>query len=220
MPLMPISPSMQMMQPGMNGNQMMQPGMNGNQMIQPGMSGNQMMQPGMSGNQMMQPGMSGNPTSGGSIVDSLFSPNLSGSSTGATIRETQKYEEPKSPGRQRQYDSDKNEIRKLARNINKSLDNYEPSKVNTDEEKTEEEKDDKENIIKKEDDYSILKIVKEMLLIIIIYVILSQGFVRRTIAGHVPQLNTNNGVVPFTGYVIYGGLLAILFVFFRYFIIK
>lgn len=225
LPLMPMSPSMA------NQQMMQQPLMNGNM----GNMGNQQM--------MQQPAMNGNMGNiqqgqqSGSVVDSLFATQLTGSPTGASIREIKKsenyYDSPKSPTRQynkhheRQFNSDKDEIRKLARNINKSLDDFEPSKAHTDDEdiveKYNDEKDDEKNDTndKNNEDYSILSIGKEMILIIIIYVILSQGFVRRSIANYVPQLNPNtDGVIPFTGYVIYGSLLAILFVFFRYFVVK
>ena len=211
MPLMPMSPSM--------GNAQMMPAMNNN-MMNNNMPNNNMMNNNMNGGQPQQ--------GGGSIVDSLFAPQLTGSSTGGSIREVQQqsdqyYESPKSPRKHRQYDGDKDEIRKLARNVNKSLDDFQTSKIHTDEEKTEEEIefDEKTDKKKNEDDYSILGIGKEMILIVIIYVILSQGFVRRSIANYIPQLNPNaDGVIPFTGYVIYGSILATIFVFFRYFVVK
>ena len=72
-----------------------------------------------------------------------------------------------------------------------------------------------------EDNYSILGIGKEIVLLVTIYILLSQGFVRKSIANYIPQLNPNSdGIIPFSGYVIYGSILALLFVFFRYFVIK
>lgn len=222
MPLMPIPTSMgnaQMMQPMMGNNGNMMGNMNGANM----MGGNITMgtMSNMNGNNNQQ---------GGSVVDSLFAGNLNGPATGTSIREIQQPEHndsPRSPKRnhnnERYVDSDKEEIRKLARNINKSLDNYEPSKAHTDEENEDKltDEDCSENKKKDDDNYSILQIGKEMILIVMIYVVLSQGFVRKSIASHITQLNPNSeGVISLTGYVIYGSILAVLFVFFRYFVIK
>jgi hypothetical protein len=185
-----------------------------------------------------------------SLVNSLFSGNLSGSTTGSSIREIQQYhEQPQEhisrPShlrrsvredknniiRNNNRNNHNNEIRNLARNVNKSLDSFEPSKVHTDEDVETDgiEENDKKKLSEKDknedeykdENYSILTIGKEMALLIIIYVILSQGFVRKTIAGYVPQINaTSDGTVPIVGYFIYGSILAILFIFFRYTIIK
>lgn len=167
------------------------------------------------GNMQMQP------SAGGSVVDSLFAGNLTGSFTGSSIKEVKQLDQYDQRSHQEGHQNPrehmyKQEIRKLARDINKSLDNYEPSKAQTEEEDEKE----KEDIINVKEELSILNVVKEMSLIVAIYVIMSQGFVRKLIAGYIPQLNPIDGTIPFTGYLIYGAILALLFVFFRYFVIK
>ena len=60
------------------------------------------------------------------------------------------------------------------------------------------------------------KDTKELLLIIAIYSILSMGFVKKTIGGYITYINPNEtGKYSFVGVLIYGFLLALLFIVFR-----
>jgi len=126
-------------------------------------------------------------------------------------------------------DQERDKIKHLVKDINKSLDDYGPSKMRNTEDSddesdnnndaTEKEQDnDKEEMdnSKKIDDKSILDHLKEPLLLIIIYVILSQNFVRRTIGNYVSYINPReDGNVPLVGYILYGVILAVAFVFFK-----
>ncbi len=62
---------------------------------------------------------------------------------------------------------------------------------------------------------------KELLLIIAIYSILSLGFVKKTVGGYITYINpTETGKYSFIGILIYGFLLAILFIALKKMIIK
>ncbi len=57
---------------------------------------------------------------------------------------------------------------------------------------------------------------KELLLIMGIYFILSLGFVKRTVGEYISYINPNeSGKYPFIGILIYGFLLAVLFIAFK-----
>jgi hypothetical protein len=57
---------------------------------------------------------------------------------------------------------------------------------------------------------------KELLLIITIYFILSLGFVKKTVGEYISVINPNeSGKYPFIGVLIYGFLLAVLFIAFK-----
>jgi hypothetical protein len=122
-------------------------------------------------------------------------------------------------------DQERDKIKYLVKDINKSLDDYGPSKMkNTedsdDDDYTEKEEDIKKN--KKPEEYGyIMEYIKEPLLVIIIYVVLSQAFVRKSIANYIPLINPReDGSVSFLAYVIYGTLLALVFMFFKKILIK
>lgn len=106
-------------------------------------------------------------------------------------------------------------IDKLVNDINKSLDDYSPSKsimIDFDD-------DDDENIFIEKKKSSIPYIpdfAKELLLIVILYIILSQDFVYGMLSKYITYLNPNdNGKVPFIGITLYGLILAVLFIMFK-----
>ena len=122
----------------------------------------------------------------------------------------------------------KNEIKYLVNDLNKSLDDYEPSKPhNTEDSDMEFDSDrdsDKENdtantkkIKKMEPEInSIFDITKECMLIIFLYVLISQNFVKKGFVSMIPQIQPNiDGDTPITGYFVYGTVLALMIVFFR-----
>jgi len=126
-------------------------------------------------------------------------------------------------------DQERDKIKHLVKDINKSLDDYGPSKMRNTED-SDDESDNNNNATEKEhyndknemdnnkkiDDKSILDHLKEPLLLVIIYVILSQNFVRRTIGNYISYINPKeDGNVPFVGYILYGVILTVAFVFFK-----
>lgn len=130
-------------------------------------------------------------------------------------------------------------IRRLVSDINRSLDDYAPSKNhNTDSDRgsinddiNNNDIDDMEKVdeildkSKCEANNSLYNQyvpnwLKEPLLIIVLYVILSQGFVRRTLGEYITYINPQpDGTIPLIGYIIYGTILAVLFVIFKYILI-
>lgn len=63
--------------------------------------------------------------------------------------------------------------------------------------------------------------LKEILLIVIIYLILSIGYVKDSFGSYIKYINKDEtGSVPFVGLIIYGIILAVLFVLIRSFIVK
>jgi hypothetical protein len=182
--------------------------------------------------------------SGGSMVEQLFKgSSVAGPGGGTSLADLQKIpttrqHAPMSPQQNPQYrqrsqpetrNDDENEvheehnkIKNLVTKINNSLDDFKPSKSqNTDDsedESTEKDEDTKEN---DKSSYYIPDMLKEPVLIIIIYVILSQGFVRKSIGNYISYINpTQDGYVSLMGYVIYGSILALLFMFFKKILIK
>ena len=116
-----------------------------------------------------------------------------------------------------------NKIHHLVKNINQSLDDYAPSKSQNTEDSEDDstEKEEDINSKNKNSDLYIPEILKEPLLIIIIYVVMSQGFVRKGIGSYISYINPGqDGYVSLIGYVIYGTILALLFMFFKKIIIK
>lgn len=66
----------------------------------------------------------------------------------------------------------------------------------------------------------IPEVLREPLLIVVIYIILSQPFVKESLGKHIKQINPNaEGVVSFTGVLIYGVLLAVLYALAKKFIL-
>jgi|SRR3989344_4165217 len=101
-------------------------------------------------------------------------------------------------------------IKKLVKDINLSFKNKSKSKHDS---KTEESVS-KNNI--PQENISIFghvyNFLKEFILLIIIYVILSQGFIKRTIGHYIPQiLPSGEQSVSIIGQIIYGSILAFLF---------
>jgi hypothetical protein len=117
---------------------------------------------------------------------------------------------------QSETEQDKDDIRTLVKDINRSLDDYEPSKSNSDEDEIETELDEPEENKNIKNNNLVPQFVKEGILITIIYVILSQEFVRTTVGKFVSYINPDEtGKVHITGYISYGALLAILYLFFK-----
>jgi len=101
-------------------------------------------------------------------------------------------------------------ISRLVKDINSSIKEY-----NNDDNVTTDNTTENEN--EPENDNStiptlFISMFKEAILIILIYVILSQGFIKRTLGLYITQINPVDGSIPFIGYIIYGTLLAILFI--------
>ena len=141
-------------------------------------------------------------------------------------------EQEENDNRRKEYEKEnKKKIKSLVNNINNSLDDFVPSKskysdeeVGSDEGSDEEKDSEKEpkdddiivkSKVKKHNDY-MPDWIKEPLLIIIIYVIFSQSFVRKTIGQYITQINPNeSGSVSIVGYIIYGAILALVFMVFK-----
>ncbi len=110
-------------------------------------------------------------------------------------------------------DVDRDDIKNLVKDINRSLEDFDGSKSESDESET----DDIENIEENKPVNSYIpEFVKEGLLIIIIYVLLSQEFVRNNIGKFITYINPDDtGKIYIIGYISYGTILAILFLFFK-----
>lgn len=178
------------------------------------------------------------PNTGGSMVDQLFKGSqMAGPGGGTSIADLQKMpkQQPQmSPQQYRQKSQQEgrdnesevheehNKIRHLVKNINQSLDDYAPSKSqnteDSEDDSTEKEDDSTE---KNKSNYYVPDILKEPLLIVVIYVILSQGFVKKSIGNYISYINpTQEGYVSLIGYIIYGSILALLFMFFKKILIR
>lgn len=123
----------------------------------------------------------------------------------------------KQPHEPSDSDRERDKIRFLVKDINKSLDDYGPSKMqNTDDSDSENNSDTQDDIESNNDtksSYITTHMLKEMFLIIIIYVVLSQAFIRKNIGKYITYINPDeNGMIPIFGYAIYGAFLAAIFV--------
>jgi len=129
-------------------------------------------------------------------------------------------------------DQERDKIKHLVKDINKSLDDYGPSKMRSTEDSdtdtdndnnnsaSEKEKTD-EKYTKSNDENIILDYLKESILLIVVYVILSQNFVKKMIGTYIAQINPReDGSVSLIGYIAYGVILAIIFMFLKRAIIK
>lgn len=135
------------------------------------------------------------------------------------------------------YNNDEvNKIKHLVNGLNKSLEHYKsledyaPSKSNfsddsdvdnddnsenSDSETSEPDKKQKPNNDEKETYHQmILNSIKECTLIIIIYILLSQEFFKKGIHNFIPQTEIS-GETTFIGTIVYGSILATVYVFFR-----
>lgn len=114
------------------------------------------------------------------------------------------------------FDSKNRKLKKidhLVSDINKSLDDYSPSKSIISDE-TEEE----DNISHKKSSYGsyIPTCLKEPILLIIIYVIMSQEFIHKMLCNYISYVNVqDDGRVPLIGIIIYGSILALIFMIFK-----
>lgn len=114
-------------------------------------------------------------------------------------------------------------IRHLVKDINRSLDDYVPSKKLLNTEENEEETESDKSREKKDKDDDIEKflnpsfaLLKECLLLLIIYIILSQSFVKKTVGKYISYINSNSdGSHSIIGIIIYGTILALIFILFR-----
>jgi transcriptional regulator with XRE-family HTH domain len=114
------------------------------------------------------------------------------------------------------------QIQHLVKDLNRSLDDYVPSKKSkTQTEESDDDDDDNEiKSSKKPKKESITNIIlkysKESLLLFVIYVILSQSFVKRSVGMYLPQINGNpDGSKSFVGIATYGAILTIMFMVFK-----
>ena len=110
----------------------------------------------------------------------------------------------------KQDDERKKKLKKLKKKKMKELENEDE----TDEDKNEEEKSDYiafYNIGK-----HLNKDTKELLLLVLIYFILSMGFIKKSVGGYISYINPDEtGKYSYVGVIIYGFLLAILFIAIR-----
>lgn len=117
--------------------------------------------------------------------------------------------------RERDYERDyeKDRIKHLVKDINRSLDDYAPSKSHA----TEDSEDfSEEKVQNTSSENCIISFAKETSLLVAIYVILSQQFVIKTIGEYMSYINPReDGSISIAGYISYGTLLALLFIFFR-----
>lgn len=137
-----------------------------------------------------------------------------------------------------QENHERDRIKSLVRDINKSLDNYAPPQTNYtdfDEDSIidfdDVNTDNDNNIIsnnieehfnnsnKKSKKWDISLIIKEVLLIVIIYVILSQPYVRNHIERYVP-LRGSNGSISVVGFALYGIVLGVIYVILNRLLLK
>ena len=131
-------------------------------------------------------------------------------------REREREREENRRKRMKIKDIGKKKIKSLVNDINKSLDDYVPSASiysDTEQECLDLGGDGEGSCM---DDSSVPQFVKEFLIIVVIYVVLSQGFVRRNIGKYIEKINPDeNGNVSIVGYIIYGAILAMIFVLFK-----
>jgi hypothetical protein len=178
-------------------------------------------------------GMGSNPNMGGmSMVDKLFKDSpVAGPGGGTSLADLNKMPTNNSVQHKRNQKSpesdnnreEQNKIHHLVKNINQSLDDYAPSKSQNTEDSDDDstEKEEYTNSKIKSSDSYVPEILKEPLLLIIIYVVMSQGFVRKGIGSYISYINpSQDGYVSLIGYVIYGTILALLFMFFKKITIK
>lgn len=130
---------------------------------------------------------------------------------------------------QHKENQERDRIKLLVRDINKSLDNYAPPQTNYTELDDDtiidiDDMNNDDNIISnnieqfkasnknnKNSKWDISLIIKEVLLIVIIYVILSQPYVRNYIEKYVP-LRGSDGSISVIGFALYGMVLGIIYV--------
>ena len=167
-----------------------------------------------------------------SLVDQLFSQpntnnNMGGGTSIADLQKMKPLTQPSQPQPPQHYlppqnpqdNYDRNKIRFLVNNLNRSLEDFEPSKYNDSEDS--EIETETESKHEKKSRSILMYYLKEPLLLILIYVIMSQGFVKKSIGNYISYVNpSDSGYISLIGYLIYGTILTILFLFFRKIIIK
>jgi len=104
-------------------------------------------------------------------------------------------------------------IKHLVKDINRSLDDYIPSKSSDTD-------SDNESEISFSDNFHttnyLKEFVKEPLLLLFIYIILSQTFVRKSIGHYIPLINSGpDGSKGILCILIYGTILTVLYTFFK-----
>jgi Fe2+ transport system protein B len=118
----------------------------------------------------------------------------------------------------------KKNISHLVSDINKSLDNYSPSNqdalLSSVSSESIEDFSDEEINEKPKDNKTFSIILKESLIILVLYVCLSFGFVKTFVGNNIKYANPrNDGSLSFTGVIIYGLLMAVLFMLIKYLIL-
>lgn len=111
-------------------------------------------------------------------------------------------------------ESDNNStIRRLATDINQGLDDFRPSRSSKYTDSEIDDESDTEEIIepkRKQKRNIIPEFLKEPMLLLSVYLILSLGFVKRTIGTYISYINpTDDGNVSFLGIIIYGSILTV-----------
>lgn len=117
-------------------------------------------------------------------------------------------------------ESDKRQtkIKHLVKDINKSLDKFAPSySKDSDTElsdHTNYELEDKSEKINNNDGILLsYSNIREFLVLLVLYTIISQPFVKRCVESALPQISVTDEGTPFMNYIVYGTLLAVLFMF-------
>lgn len=105
------------------------------------------------------------------------------------------------------------DITHLVSDINKSLDNYSPSNQDIPPNDDPNDEEEIEDIDSNKSRFCIPEWLKEPLLILLIYIILSQNFTKVFIGKYIKYINpSTDGTVSFLGVVIYGTILAVLYI--------
>lgn len=205
----------------MNGNynqmQMQQPmGMNPMGMQQMGMGMNPMgMQP-MQSMQPMMPQITG-PTSGTSIADLRTDIN-------PRILNQPQRQQPQRRSRdiEETQETDGPNMELLVKDLNRDLDEYAPSRRDSDDSERTNTDTDREESTTKSKWYKglIPEFTKEIFLLLFVYILFSQGFIKKAIGNHITYINPNSdGNVSFFGVAIYGLILSIVYMIFKKIII-
>lgn len=114
-----------------------------------------------------------------------------------------------SPSTEQQYDDD---IENLARDIADNMPDNQGYIENTEVQDT-----DTKNSLTND----LPKLLKDPFIIVVLFIVLSQPAVIRNIGRYVPQILPNsNGIVPMSGLVIYGVLLATLYTLIKMYILQ
>ena len=109
-------------------------------------------------------------------------------------------------------------IKHLVKDLNKSLDDYLPSKAIYTDDSDEEQIEVTKSEHKKNNFFNGL--IKESVIIFLLFMLISQNFFRRGISYYIPKMIGENGTnLSMTGHIITGLILVLLYSFFKFAII-